>query len=78
MMRPGLGCPPCNINFGSGGCLPCEPDYDMPECRGCFDAQPREGFFARHDIWPAVVSGVIIAVATGITINALNKQGIRA
>jgi hypothetical protein len=50
----------------------------VAECQGCFDEEVREGFFSRNDIWPAVVSGVIIAVATGITINALNKRGIQA
>ena len=72
-----LGCPPCHVNFGSGSCVPCEPGQSLVECEGCFDEQPREGFFARHDIWPAVVSGVIIAVATGITVNALSKRGIQ-
>jgi len=50
----------------------------IPECQGCFSEAPKEGFFARNQIWPAVVSGVIIAVATGLTLNALSKRGIQA
>lgn len=48
----------------------------MPECQGCFDEVAPENFFARHDIWPAVISGVIIAVVTGITVNTLAKRGV--
>ncbi len=75
----GLGCPPCSVNFGPNGCVPCEPMYgEVLECQGCFDpAPPEQSFFVKHDIWPAVVSGVIIAVATGITVHMLNKRGIK-
>lgn len=78
MTRYALGCPPCHVNFGGGGCVPCEPGHEsVSECAGCFDEVAKENFFSKHDIWPAVVSGVIIAVATGITVNMLNKRGIK-
>jgi hypothetical protein len=77
--RPSLGCPPCHVNFGGGGCTPCEESQvELKECQGCFDEPVEEGFFKRNDIWPAVISGVIIAVATGITIKFLSKSGIDA
>lgn len=41
-------------------------------------APPKESWFQKHAIWPAVVSGVIIAVVTGVTITALNRKGIPA
>lgn len=41
-------------------------------------APPEESWFQKHGIWPAVVSGVLIAVVTGVTISALNKRGVPA
>lgn len=71
----GVGCPPCSINFGGSGCTPCEETQaSLPECQGCFTSK---GFFSKHDIWPAVVSGVIIAIATGVTLTVLKKQGLK-
>lgn len=75
MFARSLGCPPCHVNFGGGGCVPCEPNTAVPECEGCFD-EKTESFFQKNDIWPAVISGVIIAVATAITLSTLRKQGV--
>lgn len=72
-----LGCPPCNVNFGSGGCVPCEEGYEsVPECQGCFDAPSTESFFSRHEIWPQVISATMIAVVSGFVMVQLNKRGL--
>ncbi len=76
-MYAALGCPDCHINFGSGGCVPCEPGYTMEECQGCFDAPEKESFFARHEIGPQIISAILIAVATGVTMHQLHKRGLK-
>lgn len=63
------------MNFGGAGCVPCEPGNDLPECADCF-TDKTESFFQKYDIWPSVISGVIIAVATAVTIGVLRKQGV--
>lgn len=58
--------------------MPCESGQEsVSECQGCFDAAVEENFFSKHGIWPAVVTGVIVAIATGITVHRLNKSGIK-
>lgn len=66
----GLGCPPCNI-AGASGCVPCEPGQNIPECQGCFEKQ---GYFQKHNIGPAVVTGVITAIAIGLTMQFMNRK----
>jgi hypothetical protein len=74
-----LGCPPCSINFGASGCVPCEPEYSgVPECKGCFDGGgEKENFFVKYEILPSVISGVIVAVATSVVLYQLQKRGLK-
>lgn len=68
-----MQCPPCNVTFPQG-CIPCERSWAMPECAGCF---PKQNWFERNAIWPGVISGVIIALATGVMVHKLQKSGVK-
>ncbi len=72
--RRGVDGTDCQVQMpGGSGYVPCQPGMDLPECRGCFDPLKKQSFFTRHDIVPAVVSGVLIAVVTGFVTSKLSR-----
>jgi hypothetical protein len=70
----GASCGPCQITDGER-CLPCPPNADVDECRGCVDGQPVvESRWYEHPLAGPVAIGVITSVAAALTMTFLRRR----
>lgn len=69
-----MACPTCTIQVEEE-CIPCPPGSQLAVCAGC-PSPPKESFFKR-EVLPAIVTGTIVAIASGITAYQLQKHGVK-